>query len=370
MPLALASGDVGSARAVELDKECSLTVTPGTHEDLANAQVVIDLYKVADAEAVSGYDTYTFKPTSAYGGMESIKRLEDMTEITNEDYQAVAQEAMALTLKTEGVSVAKTVDGQPADSPIKTDQDGKNLKSGLYLVVARGADLTEVDDYVTSVRTEGEEAATKLATVAHSDTYTYTFEPQLIALPSRMVLGADGTIESNETSNTVDWQYELAVTLKPEQALRFGNLEIIKNIPVYADGEPASFVFRIDAYRDEAKTKTLYSDVRTITFSGAGSQSVLIENKIPVGAYVEVTEEYSGTAYTQQLGEDETAVKTAVIPAPGEAEIRNAASVTFTNIYQGGTTTSGGAITNHFGYNEGGEETRSVEDTGWKWTQQ
>ena len=48
------------AYAVDLDANCSLEVTPGSvtmAEDLATANVVIDLYRVADAVPVTGYDT-------------------------------------------------------------------------------------------------------------------------------------------------------------------------------------------------------------------------------------------------------------------------------------------------------------------------
>ena len=131
MLLTLSGPGIGRAKAVELDRECSLTVTPGNYEDLADAGVVVDLYKVADAKAVPEYDTYAFQFTGAYAGLESIKALGDTTKAVNEDYQAIAQEAAALTLASEGVSVAKTVDGRPAGVPIAETADGQKLTSGL-----------------------------------------------------------------------------------------------------------------------------------------------------------------------------------------------------------------------------------------------
>lgn len=362
MLLPLTESGIGRAKAVELDQECSLTVTPGNYEDLADAGVVVDLYKVADAQAVPEYDTYAFQFTGAYAGLDSVKALGDMTDVVNEDYQAIAQEAAALTLASEGVSVAKTVDGQPAGTPITETADGRKLTSGLYLLIARGAGLTEKEDYLKYISGEdGGGAAPKIATVAHSDQYTYTFEPQLIALPGRMLLNEDGTVQSNETSNNdVPWQYDLAVTLKPEQALRFGVLEIEKNLPVYGTGGTAVFVFRVDAYQDETKTRLLYSGVHPITFSGAGVQRIRVENLIPAGAYVEVSEDYPGPNY--RLTGD--ALQTAVIPAPDGGDY---ASVTYTNAYQG-TTTYGGAIVNHFEYHAGGGE--AGEDAGWSWIRQ
>lgn len=360
--LTLAGSGIGRAKAVELDQECSLTVAPGNYEDLADAEVVIDLYKVADAEAVPGYDTYTFQFTGAYAGLDSIETLGDLTEAANEDYQAIAQEAAALTLARDGVSVAKAVDGQPVGSPITETADGQKLASGLYLLIARGAGLTEKEDYLKYISAEEDgKTVTKLATIAHSDEYTYTFEPQLVALPGRMILNEDGTVQSNETSNNeIPWQYDLAVTLKPEQVLRFGILEIVKNLPVYEADGTAAFVFRVDAYEDDTKAKLLYSGVHPIVFSSAGVQSIRVEGLIPAGAYVEVSEVYPGPDYRLQ-GDT---VQTAVIPAPDQGDY---ASVTYTNAYQG-TATYGGAIINHFEYHAGGGE--AGEDTGWEWTQQ
>lgn len=359
--LTLTGPGIGRASAVTLNQECSLTVTPGNYEDLADADVVIDLYKVADAAAVPEYDTYTFRLTGAYAGLDSAEVLGDMTKITNEDYQAIAQEAAALTLASEGISVAKAVDGQPAGSPITETRDGK-LASGLYLLIARGADLTDKADYLKHIAAEADgKTGTKLATIANSDEYTYTFEPQLVALPSCIVLDADGTAPGNQTSNNeVPWQYDLAVTLKPEQTLRFGVLEIVKNLEAYEADEAASFVFRVDAYQDDSKTKLLYSGVHPVTFSGAGVQSIRVENLIPAGAYVEVSEDYPGPDYRLQG----SALQTAVIPAPDNGDY---ASVTYTNAYQG-STTYGGAITNHFEYHAGGGEAGG--EAGWNWTRQ
>lgn len=360
MLLSLAGTDIGQARAVDLNEACTLTVAPGPEglmTDLKEANVVIDLYKVADAKTVSGYDTYTFKPAGAYAGLDSVRALEDMTTVTNEDYQAIAQEAAALTLTTEGTTIARAVDGQPVGSPILELVNGQKLGSGLYLLIARGADLTDPADYLKEISVEENgQTRTKLATIAHSDEYTYTFEPELIALPSRMVLNEDGTISNETSNNDTPWQYDLAVTLKPEQALRFGVLEIVKNLPVYEADGAATFVFRVEAWQDEARTKLLYSGVHVMSFTDAGSQRIRIENRIPVGAYVEVSEEYPGPDYRVQ-GD---AVQTAVIPAPDNGDV---ASVSYTNVYQG-TATHGGAITNHFEYNaEGG-------NAGWNWTQQ
>ncbi len=63
------------ADPVDLEAECSLTVRPVDltipekqeyWEDMQNAHIVLDLYKVAGAGKVGGYDTYTFVPEPGY----------------------------------------------------------------------------------------------------------------------------------------------------------------------------------------------------------------------------------------------------------------------------------------------------------------
>lgn len=353
MILGLSGQSVREARAVNLDKgNCSLTVHPvkGMEQDAAEVDVAVDLYKVADAVPVEGYDTYTFHVLDSYKNLESLENFEENIKVTqenknlaNETYQALAQET------------AKAVFAAPNPVPEKSGKAGEQisgLDSGLYLLIARGADLSP-EAYITSVG-EGEEE--KFATIAHSREYTYTFEPQLVALPGKEA--AEGTVA---TSNPGEWIYNAQAELKWEWALRYGNLEIVKNLPDYAAGETASFVFQIEAVKDGVN---VYSDVATLTFDGSGSRTLLLEGVIPVGASVNVTEVYSGASY--RLDSEQNRTQTVPeIPAPD----RGTASVEFTNIYQG-TNVNSGAITNHFEYHTGGGEDESAENTGWKWTQQ
>ena len=82
---------VGSAaQDLDLTKDCSLTVSPGgeeTAELLAEADVVVDLYKVAEVTAGSGADAYGFELLGDYG---SLTIGDDMD---NEAWRGVAQEA-------------------------------------------------------------------------------------------------------------------------------------------------------------------------------------------------------------------------------------------------------------------------------------
>lgn len=332
MLFGLSGWTVESARAVDLDQECSLTVSPGEAEDLQNAQVVLDLYQVARAVPVSGYDTYAYEAAAPYGDLADA--LADPANLTNEKYQELSQQAADLTLN-QGMSIAKAVDGAAAGEKIE------GLSAGLYLVVARGPQIT---DYVTKV--QDETGSEKLATIAWSDEYVYTYLPELISLPGKAAL-EDGTVN---TANPGEWLYDASATLKPSQSPRFGSLEIVKTLTSYETSEPAEFVFQIEAYKDETKTAVVYSNVVKLSFTAAGTQSTTLEGVIPVGSYVEVTEVYSGASY--RLTGDATV--STVIPAA------ETVSVSFTNEYNS-SGNHGGAVTNRFDYNQ---------ESGWGWTQE
>ena len=331
MLLGLFGWTVGSAQAVELDRKCSLTVSPGTIEDLANADVVLDLYQVAEAVPVSGYDTYAYKAVDAFDDLsESLK---DQENLTKEVYQELAQQAAALALDSE-TGVQKAVDGAAVNAKIE------DLSAGLYLVVARGP---EISDYVVSVQSE--DGSEKVATIAWSDEYVYTFLPELISLPGKEAV--DGVVN---TANPTEWLYDAEATLKPSQAVRFGSLEIVKTLTSYETSEEAHFVFQVEAYKDETKAEVVYSNVVRLSFDAAETKSIILEDVIPVGSYVEVTEVYSGAAYSLSSA----AMASTVIQA------EEIASVSFANEYNG-SGNSGGAVTNHFDYSE---------ESGWDWTQE
>lgn len=309
-----APGLSGAARAVDLDTQCSLTISPGSleFEDLAEANVVIDLYKVADAVPVSGYDTYTYKFLKGYEALE--EGYEQKPD--NEGWRKMAQTAAKYALEND----KPVSEGKKADTPIE------NLQCGLYLLIARGDGLKE---YTTSVTRE--DGTKDVATIANSKTHVYTFAPELISLPSKHTEDGNG----NTTAGNGEWDYHMEATLKPEQSPRFGSLEIVKNLETYNVNVPAVFVFSVEA---ELEGKNVYSDVVTITFTEAGQKKSLIE-RIPVGARVTVKEIYSGASY-EVTSADERNVT---------IDATEVASAEFTNDH---TTTNhgGGGVNNHFTY--------------------
>ena len=323
-----APGLSGEAKAVNLGEECSLTISPGSSEftDLSEANVVVDLYKVADAEEVSGYDTYTYTFGESYNELQDIYNEKDNNP-DNAAWKQMAQAAAQVVLG-DGSSVEPTTKG----ASVNVEVEG--LTAGLYLLIARGSDVT---DYKTTVTTD--EGTQTIATIANSPTHVYTFAPELISLPGK---------EGNTTAGNGEWIYKMPVTLKPEQSPRYGSLEIIKNLDTYKEGDPAVFVFQVEGMLDG---KNVYSNVATLQFTEPGQKKALID-KIPVGATVTVTEVYSGASYTIESAD-----------VPGENETISAEEVlsaTFTNDYHT-TTHGGGGVNNHFTYDT---------QTGWQWDQQ
>lgn len=308
----------GEVKAVDLNKNCSLTIAPGgaEFEDLSEeAKVVVDLYKVATAVQVSGYDTYTYEFAEGY---EALKEIFDKNP-KNAQWGEMAQAAAEYALEK----------GEPSQKETPVNQKVEGLDCGLYLLIARGSDVA---DYKTTVTTEDGEQ--KIATIANSKTHVYTFAPELISLPGKQATDENGNV-SNTTSGNGDWIYDMQVTLKPQQDPRFGSLEIVKKLITYNVDVPAVFVFQIEGVLDG---KNVYSNVATLEFTEPGQKKALIEN-IPVGAEVTVTEVYSGASYKITSAD----VQNATIDAA------DVASVEFTNDHTP-TPHGGGGVNNHFTY--------------------
>ncbi len=318
----------GTARAVvDVTKSCALTVNPvdpgnkELAEDLKTAKVVIDLYKVARAVPDSVYDTYTYEFQGAYAGLKYSGKPD------NEEWSRLSAQAARIALSGQTPEIS----GQPASEKITVPE------GGLYLVVARGSDIS---DYITTVTNEsGEET---MDTIANSAEYTYTFSPSLVSLPSKE---AEPGQPAN-TAGTGDWLYDVTVSLKPERAIRFGSLEIVKTLQQYEVKDPATFVFQVDA---TLRGEKVFSDVVSISFTpGSPNQKSKRIDNLPVSAEVTVKEVYSGAVYHVVTSDTQTAV----IPA------NDVVSVGFTNDYST-TDKGGGAVTNNFTY--------SASENKWDW---
>ena len=322
---------VGAAAPLDWSSTCSLTVSD---DPLTGSGLVVDLYHIAYATPVDGYDAYTFDALPHYASLQ-----EDMINAqngTNEDWQVLAKKISVLALA-----------GDSKDAPCAGNSIGSKitgLEPGLYLIVPHGSGVPS-EEYIEEGTDKN--GNTVVNTTFSYGAYDYTFSPALISLPTKAA-NEDDVINS---ANPGEWIYDHEVTLKAGQGNRMGSLVIQKNLASYQGSSPATFVFQIEATKPKTKDghpvldengneipETVYSDVITITMDGAGTFFIEIQG-IPVGATVYVTEVYSGVSF-QLVGE---ATQMGTIPEEGSA------SVEFTNEYKD-TVNSGGGINNMFTY--------------------
>lgn len=401
-----------SVFAVDLSKDCSLTINTSSLSDaeqalLDAANVVVDVYRIADATEDSSYDTYHW---------ELISLLED-TDLTLPEYtdaagwRAVTQEVSDVILGTapEGQSLwnPREVEEAKANTLPDMDEEGKplrivgaelgekidGLKPGLYFIVARGSDIDEyvsanslssdqesssdsgtenASDGNTSDSTNegtGEDYSymTNTVTIATTSSRTYQFATELVAVPTKDARTDTGEVN---TANDSEWIYDAGVVLKPAQLSKGGSVEIIKILDTYdyraktSEGETrgiidaATFVFEVAVYEskesyeaDPENAAAIYHNYISISFGDSGTKSALVEN-LPVGAYVVATEVYSGRSYKAV---SDTTQTTTILP-------NKAANVTFENTYDG-RHGGGGSVTNNFKYEDSGWSLEQVYDS-------
>ncbi len=300
-------------QAWEIDRRCSVAFESSAFPELSEANVVIDIYRIGDVVPDPNYDTYSFETEPMFNALG----LSDMSTLDNERYTRIASQALDIVLEKE-------------IKPFKVAslQNASELSNGLYLGVPHGADL----DAYTKQNMRGE-----TYTIAQSPAHEYHFSPILFSLPTKDK--EDGIISTGNG----EWKYDSIITLKVEQEPRKGSLEIVKTLERFDDNGPATFVFSIEAYEDETMETLVYSNVESIVMTGSGTQTVLLENCIPVGSYVIVREVYSGASY-EIVGSDEQV--TTIRPIGSDH-----ANVTFTND-SNDTDRHGSSVTNRYTYDE------------------
>lgn len=328
----------GMAQAINLKEPVSVTADTTTDAimaaDMAKADIVMDIYKIASAVEVSGFDTYTFKAESAFSTLDVVNG-----DLKAEDWDAMAADAAALIFR-DGAA-------EPVVNPVvkgaNLSEGSGNMEAGMYLILARGRDLTAVADYAKQDKTSG-----KWKTIAKSARYEYSFDPILLALPSRStgetyVNEADA---SNMTSNNdITWQQNVKILLKAEREKLISSIKIVKTLKEYETKDPATFVFQVEANLTEETTDgpvttKVYSNVIPMVFgpSSTGRQEYPINN-LPAGAEVTIKEVYKGANYKIVTGD--TDEKTGVVSAEEIVEIE------FTNDYND-TYHGGGSVTNKY----------------------
>ena len=372
---------------VDLESACSLIVAYDETLEFGNdlwhqAQIKLDLYKVADATESPLYDTYGYAVKDPYKNLGIPENIEDTKDYTSEDWNKLSQEAakVALGIAEGSFSGDEAVEGDTEEEqwPMEInlqDRGFPGLDAGLYLLIPRGLvdtgviegedderPVPGVDYTYVDVTTDEGTVEQKLVTCAYSKRYVYYSDPQLISLPNRET--SDLGAEMN-TADTTPWVYDVQMELKMSREYRYGNLQIIKDLlendTLDRDSQsgwitdPATFVFEIDAVlyaqdangEDDTQAAPLWSRTynKAVHFTEAGlDDSILIEH-IPAGAHITVTEVYSGAKYEL----DAEGSKTGVIDAD------DTISVSFANRYNR-SKKNGYGITNHFEYQHSGTE--------------
>ncbi|MBR6114868.1 MAG: hypothetical protein IKQ10_06740 [Oscillospiraceae bacterium] len=323
--------------------------------EAANTLVQIELYQIAGAAADSAHGlTYVFTDplVDFASGGKTIDITKYSTEAANTlalidltatEWAAMAQTA-ATALKNGTISVTHTATSQTEGATF-TDLDG-----GLYLVIARGKDMTK-DEYLNS------DDPNNIYTIANTGVFEYRFAPALVALPG------------NGTTSTAGggWLKDNEVKLKNEQVYRYVDLELKKTLLHIETSNHATFVYHVIAY-DETGENLVYDNYHSISFNKDGSvteNTKIVEgtaSKIKVGYKVTVIEEYDGACYKPA---GTTKYENVTVPAPPEGS-NIARTFEFTNDFDG-TQTNGYGLENHFKYvvtEDGGTTTQEWVFTG------
>lgn len=292
--------------------------------DLDPKTCVLDVYKIASAGKVAGYDTYSYTKLEGFESLDlEKKKTVDGEEVL--DWETIQEDAAKLILAVD--STIKPINTSLAiDAKIDKDENGNALLPGLYMVVLRGTTIYDKDwktvvdeeghlmtdkaEYVgTETRGEGETAETITVTKAVGRSRIYSFQPALISLPDKDYYPDQATGDKNTAAQNGDWIYDQAVALKATSVPKVGKLSIRKDFT----GDyfsPCTVVFSLEFDVPDAgyeiPNMICSMNFNTAAEAAAGKEiEVKVydekgeERGIPVYTIVTVTEVYAGAGYSQ-----------------------------------------------------------------------
>jgi len=324
--VALAFGGVAAyaANAGTGNNTLTVNVAGGFNGDVANANVTVDVYRIGSAEKDPNYDTYNYNFN--VDPFTDLKSLYTPASMSGAKWQELANEAAT---KIEGVT--------PVVSNVEAGEAITGLENGLYLVVAPPA---------------------------YSKYYEYTFNPTIVALPTKeplkdeqgnIAVDKDGYPLIYSSQQNGEWINNAEIQLKLEYDPLYGSLRIIKQVRnVTGSVEPATFSFHITGKTLEDQPFERYGSVY---YTGGPSAETIITH-IPAGTEVTVSESYEGARYRLVQGDDE---KKTIIADQYANDDNPIASAVFVN-EPDGTTENGHGIENHFELVKTGD---GSED--WEW---
>lgn len=291
------------AKPLDLDAPCTINVSLGINVSYADlpSDLCYNLYKVAGATQIAGYDAYQFVANAEGTPFAKLDIASLNDRPTAAEYSAVS-DAAAKIIANATTPIEPSLVSEDAYAPLA------DVPAGLYLLVAYSPDAVEDGKILTGPNEEGAYVST-----AFSDSKVYTFSPQLIALPTKQA-DDNGVIN---TANPGDWitgttAYPITITLKFDWEDRKGSINIHKLVSTFEQNNQGvgsnevTFVFKIDGYKSRAEyyesqvpgstIKPTYSNVVHMMFNAAGEQ-VLEVSDIPMSLYLVVTEIYTGASY-------------------------------------------------------------------------
>lgn len=346
--------------------------------DPAQVEIWVEVYKIADAVPLPGYQTYQFSISkdsneALYDAIDKLVVNDPRTgwhrsnnaggDSINFYYAPDPQEKDMRGWSGFVDALARVCllnDNTPEPvAKVKFGESITGLDPGLYLTLVHGTipkDGLILDDgdqykdegtapgfaypeYITAQMLTGANArleryadgtiCTDLAGTAYDEKYVYFFQPQLVALPS---YSKDGVAAPNTPNNTSGsdgmWQPAVTMVTKHEAEPRYVDLQIVKKLPKYLTGQGGvTFVYQID-YTDEKGV--LRSMTEVISFDGpskGGKETRVIVDRIPLTSKeITVTEIYAGYTYkcdgisgeakrnSVGSGQDRSPLGTAAIP--------------------------------------------------------
>ncbi len=326
------------ATGLGLSDECSLQLNfpsdMAEDMDLKAEETLVDLYCIARAVHIPGYDAYAYCMDDALGE-DYYNAVKDYLQqnrnfntqelqsdpvgdaavnpgakkwlvfyyTVNDPERAPASDWTGLVdLLSERIfggasplaPVKEPGEEEPRDGSVAkpyrtTIGEAVTVPAGLYLSVVHGQNIPPHSEgslpYITHcpVDKAKPDGGDRVCTIAYTDTALYTFQPQLISLPG---LSADGN----------GWVNHMATFCKWESEPRYASLALQKELKS-CEGA-ASFVFHVTATDPKQNDKVVFEKVVTMTFGKAETQTVQLFEGIPVGCDVRIVEEYSGAQYT------------------------------------------------------------------------
>lgn len=325
--VALAFGGISAYAVVAGTGNNTLTVsaTNNAEDDIASANVTVDVYKIATATQNGSTYDYAFDVAPFTG----LSKGYAPSSMTGAKWQDLANQAAELV-----------GDASASATAVPAGEDITGLEDGLYLVVAPKA---------------------------HTASYEYTFNPTIVPLPTKEplkddagnpILDEDGYPIIATSQEYGDWITSAAITLKSSREPLTGSLRITKTVES-STGEPATCTFKVES---TSESPVEYSNVSSITFAESGTFETLVTG-IPAGTIVSVTETYPGAGYKYVSGD--TSAKTIVADVLVEEGTETIPSAAFEN-EPDGNPNEGWGIENKFELSKTGD---GDTDWDWVWTQ-